>query len=129
MKKLIYLFSAILALVVLVSFSIPKDPWVIPAKYKAMKAPQSTSQSVAIGKTLWAKHCKSCHGTKGLGDGPKAKMLKTEMMNFSGPEFKKFKDGEKYYMSFVGRGEMPNFEKKIIDNEDRWALIHFINTL
>jgi hypothetical protein len=32
-------------------------------------------------------------------------------------------------MSFIGRDEMPNFEKKIPDVADRWAVIGFIRTL
>jgi len=34
-----------------------------------------------------------------------------------------------YYQSFVGRDEMPNFEKKITEEEDRWAIVNFIRTM
>lgn len=107
--------------------SAEKKPWDVPAKYKAMKNPHAGDKSLAMpGKMLWAKHCKSCHGSKGLGDGPKAKQLKTEMYDFSGKEFQAYSDGEIYYMSFIGRDEMPNFEKKIPSEEDRWAVVNFI---
>ena len=41
------------------------------------------TQAIADGKALYATHCKSCHGTKGLGDGSKAAQLKTEPGDFS----------------------------------------------
>lgn len=107
-----------------------KKAWEVPAKYKAMKNPTKASpESITLGKTLFNKHCKSCHGSKGVGDGPKAAALKTKMMDMSGKEFKAFSDGEVYFMSFVGRDEMPNFEKKIIEDDERWAIINFINSL
>lgn len=100
-------------------------PWQIPAKYKTMKG----KGDVATGKELWAKHCKSCHGAKGLGDGPKAANLKTQTGDFSSAAFQAATDGELYYKSIVGRDEMPNYEKKITDEADRWALVAFIRTL
>jgi mono/diheme cytochrome c family protein len=38
---------------------------------------------------LYTKHCKSCHGATGKGDGPKAATLDTKIRSFSSPEFKK----------------------------------------
>ena len=78
---------------------------------------------------LYNKHCKSCHGSLGLGDGPKAKQLETHCGDFSTDEFQSQTDGELYYKSFIGRDEMPNFEKKITDEEDRWSVINFLRTL
>ncbi len=100
-------------------------PWQIPAKYKTMKG----KGDVATGKELWAKHCKSCHGAKGLGDGPKAANLKTQTGDFSSAAFQAATDGEIYYKSIIGRDEMPSYEKKITDEADRWALVAFIRTL
>lgn len=102
--------------------------WDIPGKYKAMKNP-SPGKDVEVGKALWAKHCKSCHGAAGLGDGAKSKMLKTNPGNFSEAKFQAYSDGAMYYMAFIGRDEMPNFEKKIVDESDRWAVINFIRTM
>ncbi len=118
--------------VVLVSFFTVQQqagkPWEVPAKYKAMKNPKP-GQGVDIGKSLYMKHCKSCHGNAGLGDGPKAKMLKTSCGDFSSAKFQGQSDGVIYYQSFIGRDEMPNFEKKILDDEDRWAVVSYLRTL
>ncbi len=102
-------------------------PWPVPDKDKAMKA--SGKADVATGKELWAKHCKSCHGSKGLGDGPKAASLKTESGNFSSAAFQAGTDGELFYRTSKGRDEMPAYEKKIPEAADRWALVAFMRTL
>jgi mono/diheme cytochrome c family protein len=106
-------------------------PWTIPATYKTMKSTVKAGDASinTVGKENFNKHCKSCHGAKGLGDGPKAANLKTLTGDFSKAAFQAKSDGELYYMSFLGRDEMPNFEKKIIDVADRWAVIGYIRTL
>lgn len=106
-------------------------PWTVQAKYKSMKTTVKAGDASinSVGKTEFNKHCKSCHGSKGLGDGPKAANLKTSTGDFSSAKFQAYSDGELYYMSFIGRDEMPNFEKKILDEADRWAVIGYIRTM
>ncbi|PKP53510.1 MAG: cytochrome C [Bacteroidetes bacterium HGW-Bacteroidetes-1] len=118
------------------AFNVPQDQkiggaWDVPAKYKAMVNPNKKGDADAekLGKTLYAKHCRSCHGNTGLGDGPKAKNLETFPGDFSSASFQSTKDGDMYYMSFIGRDEMPNFEKNISDEESRWAIISYMRTL
>jgi mono/diheme cytochrome c family protein len=101
-------------------------PWPVPDKDKAMKAPGKVDP--ATGKELWAKHCKSCHGSKGLGDGPKGASLKTFPGDFSSAAFQGGTDGELFYRTGKGRDEMPAYEKKIPDANDRWALVAFMRT-
>lgn len=134
MKKLFKNGSIIISAMVVMSFMLfaftpgNQKPWTVPAKYKSMKnLVKSDPASINTGKALFAKHCKSCHGGKGLGDGPKAASLKTKIRSFASKEFKTQTAGEKYYESFVGRDEMPNFEKKILDETDRWSLINYID--
>ena len=131
MKK--FLFAALTVVFAMSLFSFiasEKKPWDVPAKYKAMKIQNKGDKaSIDLGKTLYTKYCKSCHGSTAKGDGPKAASLKTKMDDLSAAPFKALPDGSKYYMSFVGRDEMPNFEKKIADEEGRWAIINFINSL
>ena len=132
MKKL--LFSALTLVFAMSLFSFiaseKKAAWTVPAKYTAMKMlKKGDAASIALGKTLYAKHCKACHGAAGKGDGPKAASLKTEMDNLTAPAFKSIPDGNKYFMTFVGRGEMTSFEKKIEDEEERWAIINYLDTL
>ena len=106
-------------------------PWTVPAKYKSMKSTVKAGEPTinTVGKALFAKHCKSCHGPNGMGDGPKSASLKTVVPSFADKKFKAQADGDIYYQSIVGRDEMPNFEKKILDEADRWALVNYIKGL
>jgi mono/diheme cytochrome c family protein len=106
-------------------------PWTIPAKYKSMKSTvKAGDPSIAtVGKDLYNKNCKSCHGSKGLGDGTKSASLKTLVPSFAEKKFKAQADGDIYFQSFVGRDEMPNFEKKILDEADRWAVVAYIKSM
>ena len=119
----------------LMAFIIPQEqkkggPWEIPKEYKTKSNPFKGDASLdKIGKATYRKHCRSCHGNTGLGDGVMAKNLKTFPGDFSDATFQKLTDGELYYMSFIGRDEMPNFEKKITDEEERWAVVNYIRTM
>ncbi len=131
MKKYLFTAFSFVVMLSLLSFVAPqaKKAWEVPAKYKAMKnKKKGDAASVKLGKDLYAKNCKSCHGM-GKGDGPKAAMLKTKMDDLTSKEFKALSDGDKYYRAIVGRDEMPNFEKKIPDEEERWAIISYLESL
>lgn len=135
MKTFFKVMTMVAVSVIFFAFVLPQDqkkggPWEIPAKYKKMENPYANDESlVKVGKMLYSKHCKSCHGNTGLGDGPKAKQLETWCGDFSTAEFQSESDGILYYKSFIGRDEMPNFEKKITDEEDRWSIINYIRTM
>ena len=107
-----------------------KKPWPVPDNYKNMKNPvASNAESIAAGKALYSTHCKSCHGTKGKGDGTKAATLKTEPGDFSKADFQSQTDGSIFYKTSEGREDMPNFKKKIPDADDRWSIVNFMRTL
>lgn len=132
MKKYISILSASVFLSVLTAF-IPKaqnDPWPVPDKYKNMANPvKSDATSLATGKELYNQHCKSCHGTKGKGDGPKAAQLDTECGDFTTADFKKQTDGALFYKTYEGRKDMPSYKKKIPDQNDIWAVVNYVRTM
>lgn len=106
------------------------EDWPVPAKYKSMENPYAGNKDVdKIGKDLYNQHCKSCHGKEGYGDGSKSGELDSEMRDFTTEDVQSQTDGEFYYKTIIGRNEMPNFEKKIPDEEDRWLLVNYIRTL
>jgi mono/diheme cytochrome c family protein len=112
----------------LMSLTLNQDPWVVPEKYKSMKNPvKSDNTSINIGKTLYIKNCVSCHGKTGLGDGPKAKTLETGTGDMSAGAFQAQSDGEHFYKTKFGRGDMPKYDKKIPD-EDIWAVVNYMRT-
>jgi mono/diheme cytochrome c family protein len=131
LKIQVLIFAAFLFAAANVMAQKAGGPWTIPAKYSSMKSTIKAGDASinTVGKETYNKHCKSCHGAKGLGDGPKAANLKTSTGDFSAAKFQSQNDGTLYYQSFIGRDEMPNFEKKILDEGDRWAVIGYIRTM
>jgi mono/diheme cytochrome c family protein len=123
----------ILGVISLGLFSFTKlaqEEWVVPAKYKSMKNPTAASaDNIADGKALYAKHCASCHGKTGLGDGQKADEVEGDLGDFSSKEFQAQTDGAIFYKSYFGRDDMPNYEKKIPDQDDMWYIVSYIRTL
>jgi mono/diheme cytochrome c family protein len=114
----------------LVSFnSYAQDEWVVPDKYEKMTNPTDPSVDLDIGKELYAKHCQSCHGKKGLGDGKKADDVEGDLGDFSSAEFQAQSDGAIFYKSYIGRNDMPNYEKKIPDEDDVWLVVNYIRSL
>ncbi len=88
------------------------------------------TQIIAIGRALWANHCKSYHGTRGFGDWTQSDSLKTFPGDFSRAAIQSSTDGEIFYRLNKGRDEMPSFETKILVVNDRWglaAVIHIFN--
>jgi mono/diheme cytochrome c family protein len=122
------MFAAVLTFGLL-AFSLPQEKWEVPAKYKSMENEFAGEDEDGIGEELYMQHCRSCHGREGYGDGSKAGELDTEMRDFTSEEVQAQTDGELYYKSFIGRDEMPNFEKKIRDEEDRWMVINYLRSL
>lgn len=107
-----------------------QEEWVVPAKYKSMKNPtEASAGNIADGKALYAKHCASCHGKAGLGDGTKAAEVDGDLGDFSSKEFQAQTDGTIFFKSYFGRDDMPNYEKKIPDQDDMWYIVSYIRTL
>jgi len=109
--------------------SFVQEEWKVPAKYQTMKNPVAPATDAAIGKALYNKHCKSCHGSKGLGDGPKAAEMDGDLGDFSSKEFQAQSDGALYYKTTIGRDDMPEFTKKLPNDEDRWLIVNYMRTL
>lgn len=118
------------AAVLLLSASLvaqPK-PWVVPANFKSMKnAVAKDDASNKAGLALYTKNCASCHGKAGLGDGVKARALKTFPGDFSKADFQGQSDGDHFYKTKTGRGEMPKYEAKLADN-DIWNIVNYMRT-
>lgn len=119
----------------LVAFTLPQDKeyggeWDVPEEYENMENPYTGDKSLdRVGKMLYTKHCKSCHGSKGEGDGPKAASMSVKIRDLGSDEVQEQSDGVLYYQSIIGRDDMPNYEKKIPVEEDRWAVINYIRSL
>jgi mono/diheme cytochrome c family protein len=115
----------------LFAFTTVQDEWVIPAEYQKMTNPTDPEDEdgLEIGEELYMRHCKSCHGKEGLGDGPKAAEQKGDLGDFSSAKFQGQKDGVLFYKSKIGKDDMPDFSKKIPNDEDIWYIVNYMRTL
>ena len=105
-----------------------QETWEVPAKYRNMKNPVvADASSVKMGEMLYNKNCASCHGKEGLGDGVKARTLDTFPGDLSGASYQDQADGEHFFKTKFGHGEMPAFNKKISD-ENGWNLVNYMRT-
>lgn len=48
----------------------------------------------AKGKTIYERHCVTCHGVQGKGDGPAGKFMNPKPVNFTSPESMNKPDAE-----------------------------------
>ncbi|MEP7256606.1 MAG: c-type cytochrome [Ferruginibacter sp.] len=133
MKKNLMMLIAGFFMITLFAFvnkTIDQKPWPVPDAAKNRVNPiKSDAASIASGKTLYSTHCKSCHGTKGKGDGPKSAQLDTESGDFTAAAFQAQTDGALFYKTAEGRKDMPTFKKKIPEADDIWAVVNYIRTL
>ena len=129
-KILTALLLILSAVFISMTFSVqePAAPWDVPAKFKSMENPvKSDDASLKVGRMQYTKNCASCHGKTGKGDGVKARGLDTFPGDMTGDAYQGQTDGEHFYKSKFGRGEMPKYENKIAD-EDIWHIVNFMRT-
>ena len=119
----------------------PQDTdWIAPAADKAKPAAVPvTPEGIERGHKLYAKHCETCHGAKGKGDGPLARLHAQRTArppyDLTLPEVQSFlTDGEIFWKVSVGyrKGEkviMPAFANLVPAEEDRWRIVQFVRTL
>jgi mono/diheme cytochrome c family protein len=129
MKNLKFLMAGSLLIFISISLLAQPKPWVVPANLKTMKNPVAVGDaSTKQGQILYTKNCASCHGKAGLGDGVKARSLKTFPGDFSKADFQKQTDGDLFFKTKSGRDEMPKYEGKLTD-EDIWNMVNYMRTL
>lgn len=79
------------------------------------------------GKKIFNTYCYTCHGERGLGDGPVVnpfpmpKSLQSENML-------KWGDGHIFHVITKGQGVMPSYAQQILPI-DRWAAIRYVRVL
>jgi mono/diheme cytochrome c family protein len=128
MKTMKLLFVSAAVLLLSASLVAQPKPWVVPANFKSMKNPVAKGDaSNKAGKTIYDKNCASCHGKVGLGDGVKARALKTFPGDFSKAEYQAQADGDHFFKTKTGRSEMPKYEGKLSD-DDIWNTVNYMRT-
>jgi len=106
-----------------------EDEWKAPESDSNKENPIALdANSVAAGKTLYAKNCFSCHGAAGKGDGPVSGNLVETCGDLSDPNMWKQTDGDLFWKITTGKTPMPFYEKRLTE-EQRWMVINYIRTL
>lgn len=100
-----------------------------PDTYRKPSVPYQTI-SVAAGEALFQRHCTSCHGGSGHGNGPAASALSIAPANLTEPHTSLHTAGDIFWWLTHGKppGVMPGFANALTE-DDRWDLINFLRTL
>jgi putative copper resistance protein D len=100
-----------------------------PDTYRKPSVPYQAI-SVAAGEALFQRHCTSCHGGSGHGNGPAASALSIAPANLTEPHTALHTAGDIFWWLTHGKppGVMPGFANALSE-DDRWDLINFLRTL
>ncbi|MBY0307263.1 MAG: cytochrome c [Phycisphaerales bacterium] len=126
--------SAGLALSLLAGMAQPgkdknSEPWIAPPRAaKKVNPVAPDAKSIELGKRLFERDCVSCHGSKGLGDGPKAGELERKPTSFADASIWDQSDGAFFWKITEGKAPMPS-EKALMSEDERWHVINYMRTL
>lgn len=105
------------------------SPWVAPASAKTMNNPLKANKTILdAAAKIFKTQCVTCHGEKGMGDGPAAPYLGTKVANLDSKKVQSQTDGEIFWKLSEGKSPMPSF-KTLLSDEDRWKMVIFVKTL
>jgi len=117
-----YLF---LVLIVLISFRLSAQEWVVPPEEGVKLSPFAFNDSTRkVGADLYNTNCKSCHGDPGKNNvinlvPPPPDVASAKMQANS--------DGALHFKLVQGRAPMPSF-KNILSSTDVWRVISFVRS-
>lgn len=99
------------------------------AEEKVFNSLRNSFEVMQRGQKMYYTYCGVCHGMTGRGDGPVAAKTILKPPSLVNQKMKDWADGGLYHMIVVGRGLMGSFASQIPNEQDRWALVHFIRRL
>jgi len=113
------------------------ETWTAPPEAKERANPVEPTDAAALlkGRALYQKHCASCHGDKGKGDGPAEHFTNEPATDLTDATAQaRWTDGEIFWKVSTGRREksdviMPALANKVPSEEDRWRVVLFVRTL
>ncbi|MCB0350794.1 MAG: cytochrome c [Bdellovibrionales bacterium] len=85
------------------------------------------TDSIEKGRKLFERHCSSCHGENGKGDGPVAQKLGLKPANLAAMA-RSFPNHYLVIQINQGRGDMPVWQD-MLSSEQVWNLSNYIQTL
>lgn len=100
--------------------------WIAPASANELTNPiQSNEESIAEGKIVYSKNCRSCHGKLGNGKGVGGVDLKTKPTDFTTKEFGKQSDGSMFWKITKGRNDMESYKEEL-EEDEIWNVVNYI---
>ena len=122
----------LLTLTLLASASAFAGNWNVPPDAHGIENPiPINDQTTAKAAEVYSKHCVSCHGKDGRGDGTQEKVdysLQSILATPTQPNNQPLTDGELYWKITHGVGKMPAFAGKLTDTE-RWLMVNHMRRL
>jgi mono/diheme cytochrome c family protein len=100
-------------------------------QYAGMQNPftPDDQQAVQAGQALYLQHCATCHGVRGLGDGPQAPYVEAQPASYSSPLLlTAFRQHQDVVYTRVADGitqtSMPPFGHEL-DETELWQVITY----
>ena len=105
--------------------------WVAPAMADKLKNPLSgNEEATEKGKSLFQVNCSTCHGEKGLGNGPGSMGLNPKPANLTSKEVQKQSDGAIFWKITTGFPPTAMISwRSRFSNKQRWELVDYIREL
>lgn len=116
------------------------DEWRVPAAERQSDNPLSATnpEHLKRGRSLFMRHCVTCHGEQGRGDGPSARLHARRSgyapRDLTRPHVQEgLTDGEMFWKIGAGwrpegRIVMPGVAGEVSD-QDRWRLVLYVRSL
>ena len=111
------------------------DEWRAPESESVRANPlAATEEALAKGRALYQRHCASCHGDKGRGDGEAARFNSVPTPDLTTPAARRASDGEILWKITTGRRQgveviMPSVRNSVKAEEDRWKVVLYVRAL
>jgi len=132
MKKKLFMLVFFVSGLFLLSATTPdgtKAAWVAPATAKTIVNPLKADKTLLADATkIFKTQCVTCHGEKGMGDGPASPYLGTKVANLDSKQVQAQTDGEIFWKISEGKTPMPSF-KTLLNDNDRWKMVIFVKNL
>jgi len=129
-SSVVEIFSLVASLCVLGALvSAQGKGWTIPEGAATEKNPlSSTPDALKKGESLYKSHCVTCHGPKGLGDGPDVDR-KDRANKPANLALSRNPEGVVFYKVWNGREQpkMPAFKSQMTRDEV-WAVVAYVTS-
>jgi mono/diheme cytochrome c family protein len=139
-RRSVAVAGAVAALCAVAALAQSVDDWVAPVEVRAMTNVLSAAnpEHLRKGRSLFVKHCVTCHGDHGRGDGPSARLHAKRSgyapRDLSRPDVQAgLTDGEMFWKIGAGwrpggRIVMPGVRSEVSE-EDRWRIVLYVRSL